>query len=116
MNFNFKKYSDTEVIIAIAVLSKLESENASLKDRLKYEIDMIVDAASDEIKKLNEKNARLREALDEAIKHLNTSYNWGLFLFESEDYQEMEDEDEKENMKTDLDTVYDFINNSRKTK
>lgn len=39
MNFNFKTYSDTEVIIEIAVLSKLESENERLREALGFYAD-----------------------------------------------------------------------------
>jgi predicted nuclease with TOPRIM domain len=44
---------------------KLEEENASLKDRLTHEVEMIESAANDELIKLNEENARLRETLNQ---------------------------------------------------
>jgi regulator of replication initiation timing len=46
-------------------INKLKNENACLKDRLTHEVEMIESAANDEIKKLNEENARLREAFNE---------------------------------------------------
>jgi regulator of replication initiation timing len=53
-------------------INKLEKENASLKDRLTHEVEMIEGAANDEIKKLKEENARLREALEHCF-NISTS-------------------------------------------
>lgn len=56
---------------------------------------------------------KLQEQLDVSIKHLIMAYNWGLHLYESDEFQEMEDEYEKENMKDDLDIVHSFLNKQK---
>lgn len=60
-----------------------------------------------------EMNAKLKEQLKNSLKNLNIAYHWGLYLYESEGYQEMEDEDEKDNMKSDLDIICDFVNSNK---
>jgi regulator of replication initiation timing len=54
-------------------INNLKNENASLRDRLTHEVEMIEGAASDEIKKLKEENAHLREALEHCFNISNVS-------------------------------------------
>ena len=53
------------------------------------------------------------ELLNTALKHLDMTYKWGLWLYESEDYQEMEDDDERDNMKSDIDIICSFLNTNK---
>lgn len=66
-----------------------------------------------ELCKLKEELQATREQLDTVVKYLKISFQWGLYLYESAEFQEMEDDDEKENMKDDLDIVHSFLNKQK---
>lgn len=73
----------------------------------------IIIISNERYEKLIEKIQKRDELLNTALKHLDMAYNWGLWLYESEDYQEMEDDDEKDNMKSDLNIVCSFLNTNK---
>ena len=73
-------------------------ERFVLSENLKEAVELLKD------------NNSLKEQLKEAHSHLSMAYRWGLWLFEDENFYDELDEDDRDNMMSDLDTVMKFLN------
>ena len=117
---------DTEIVKLKEDNSRFKADNLNLRlilQKLQRDLDRDehVDGfwmkdlfpEAQEIELLKHEIQKRDELLNTALKHLDMTYKWGLWIYESEDYQEMEDDDEKDNMGSDLDIVCSFLNTNK---
>ena len=102
-----RNHSEADLIILEKELSLYDSDCRDFNE--------MISRLHLQIQDRDQRIAELSELARESNKHLIKAYGWGIWLYESEEYQEMEDEDEKENMKDDLDIVCDFLNSEKAT-